>query len=370
MVSLVGEEIRHRHHRTFFQRRWIWLTALTLPWITGCQMGYIVKSAYHQAELLASRRPITEVMADPEIDPEVRRKLQLSQQARQFASAELGLKGTGNYQSYVELDRPYVTYAVSAAPKNSLEHYLWSFPMIGSVPYKGFFSLDDARAEEGQLQARNYDTYLRGVSAYSTLGWFDDPVLSSMMRYADYDLVNLIIHENVHATLYIRSQADFNEQLATFIGDRGTEIFFMQQEGPQSKTLRLARERSQDSQIFSDFISSEIADLESYYQNHQAVDESARQLRLKQIQDRFEQKIRPLMKTDNFLSFTEKPLNNARILAMKTYLKDLSQFAQAFDYFAGDFKKFLDFCRTLEDSKDPSAQLNQLVIKPGTPTKK
>jgi predicted aminopeptidase len=188
--------------------------------------------------LLNKRVPIEDVLKDPKIKPEIKRKLRLAQKAEQFAEQELGLKPTDNYESYVELNRPYVVYAVNASYKNRLEGYTWHFPIIGDVPYKGFFSLEDAKEEEKLLLKKNLDTYLRGVTAYSTLGWFDDPILSSMMSYSDHYLVETIIHETVHATIYIKDNADFNEQLASFLGAKGAEKFYLKHEGPDSKTLK------------------------------------------------------------------------------------------------------------------------------------
>ena len=130
-------------------------------------------------------------------------------------------KKTKNYSTFVNLHRPYVTYIVSAAPKNELKYYTWYFPIIGSVPYKGYFNEAGANGEARDLASEGYDTYVRGVTAYSTLGWFKDPILSSMLAYSDYDMVNTIIHETVHTTIYIKSNANFNERLASYLGDLG-----------------------------------------------------------------------------------------------------------------------------------------------------
>jgi predicted aminopeptidase len=204
----------------------ITLSVLTLITLSGCQIGYLVTSASSQVELLMSRRPIEEVLNDPTISEDDKRKLKLAVEAKEYSQSQLGLKKNKNYSSYVKLNRPFVSYVVSASPKNELKHYLWKYPMVGELPYKGFPKKESADREAEKLKKDGLDVHVRGVSAYSTLGWFNDPVLSSMLRYKDHDLVNTIIHENVHATLYIKSEADFNERLAAFVGNIGTQYFY------------------------------------------------------------------------------------------------------------------------------------------------
>jgi predicted aminopeptidase len=283
----------------------------------------------------------------------------------------LGLKKNGSYASYVHLDRPYVSYIVSAAQRDRLEPHLWTFPIVGAVPYKGYFNLDDAKEEAKGLKEKGLDTYVRGATAYSTLGWFDDPVLSSMLRYSDYDMVNLIIHESVHATLYIKSQADFNERLATFIGDIGAELYFKEKEGAQSATLIAAAAEREDDKAFSAFISKEIDRLKEWYtkQNAESLgfDETKR-TRLAEIQTAFETDLAPKLKNEKYRERLRRDLdpsrlNNASLLAWKTYVYDLSDFELAFAKMERDPLKFLEFAKSLEKSKDPEAELKNLSEK-------
>ena len=246
-------------------------------------------------KLLNDRVPIDEALKDPKISDEEKRKLELAQKARTFAENDLHLKPTKNYTSYVKLDRPYVTYVVSAAYKWELKHYQWSYPFVGKMPYKGYFNEEDAKAEELDLQKEDLDTYLRGVSAYSTLGWFKDPLLSSMLRYKDYDLVNTIIHETVHATLYIKHEADFNERLANFLGNKGAEMYYLKAEGENSPTLLAVKKDNEDEKTFSNFISQELKDLDTWYKALPASEhkEEKRTERFAEIQKRFTEKILP-----------------------------------------------------------------------------
>jgi predicted aminopeptidase len=245
--------------------RWFILALLgiSLPLLSGCQISYLVKSAYFQASLLSKRVPIEEALKDPKLTDEQKHKLKLAEEAHDFAESDLGLAHTKSYTTFVQLNRPYVTYVLSAAPKNELQAYKWWYPVVGSLPYRGFFDPESAKDEAEKMKAKGFDVYVRGVSAYSTLGWFSDPVLSSMLGYRDYDLVDTVIHETVHATIYIKSEADFNERLAVFFGNKGTQEFYKKREGPESKTLKDIASDHADEKLFADFIFKEIKKLSS-----------------------------------------------------------------------------------------------------------
>lgn len=338
------------------------LACLLAPWLTGCQITYLAKSAYSQLNLLRRRVPLEEALRDPHLTDEQKRKLRLAQAARLFAETELGLKPTKNYSSYVQLDRPYVTYVVSAAPKDELKHHLWRYPIVGSMPYKGFFNPDDAAQEASALATEGLDVYIRGVSAYSTLGWFRDPILSSMLSYRDFDLVNTIIHETVHATIFIKSEADFNERLATFIGNKGTTLFYERNEGATGPTLADMIKDQNDDHLFSEFISRELDSLEKWYETRKAVGgpitEEERKARFAEIQTRFRETIRSrLSLPDSFKGFETADLNNARLLTYRLYVQDLDEFERVFAKLGGDFRRMVEFCKSLEREADPKARL-------------
>jgi predicted aminopeptidase len=325
-------------------------------------MGYLLKSAKGQINLFTSRVDIEEALKDPQLKEKDRNKLLIAQEARKFAEEELGLKVTKNYTTFVQLHRPYVTYVVSAAPKWELKHHLWSFPILGKVPYKGFFDEKDALEEAQELGKENLDTYTRGVSAYSTLGWFKDSVLSSMLSYEDHILLNTIIHETVHTTLYIKSSADFNERLASFMGNKGMELYYLKKEGLQSPTLQLAKEENEDEKLFSQFISKEIQQLETEYKNLPESEkiEEKRIQRFELIQKKFNDEVAPKLK-HSFKSFNKIKLNNARLLVYKTYLQDMSDFEELYELMGHDFKRFMGQCKDLESSKEPEKALKSLI---------
>jgi predicted aminopeptidase len=337
--------------------------ALSALLLSSCQLNYIVKSAYNQFSMMSSQVSLDEALKDPKLTDEQKRKIQLAQKAREFAETELALKPTKNYTKFVLLDRPYVTYVVSAAPKWKLEAYKWHYPIVGSMPYKGFFNEEDAKKEQESLKEENLDTYMRGVSAYSTLGWFKDPLLSSMLQYKDYDLVNTIIHETVHATLYIKHEADFNERMAVFLGNKGAEIFYLKQEGADSPTLTTVKNENADDRMFSSWLSAKLKALETWYEKlpkNQQIEEK-RQEQFKQLQEDFKKELLPQLKTETYKKFQDIKLNNARLLVYRTYMQDLGDFEKLYDRVGGDFKKFVDECKSLEKEKDPAEALKKKI---------
>jgi predicted aminopeptidase len=342
------------------------LVRLSIPLVlliltTGCQIGYLTKSAYNQLALLSSRTNMEEALKDPSLSEEEKAKIHLSQKAMDFAVRDLHLKASKNYSRFVKLDRPYVTYVVNAASKWELKHYEWSYPFVGKMPYKGFFSEEDAKDEEIQLQKKDLDTYLRGVSAFSTLGWFEDPLLSSMLRYSRHDLVNTIIHETVHSTLYIKNSADFNERMAVFLGAVGTQAFYKKEEGPDSPTLKEIQQQDQDEKIFSQFIGKEIKSLEQWYLSQPDRNEEHRKGKFQEIIDQYKSKVEPQLKSKTYSQFGTTPLNNARILLYKTYVQDLADFEKLYELSGQDVQKFMDYCRSLESHPKPEQGLKDLI---------
>lgn len=322
---------------------------------------YIVNSGIEQGKILWNRVDIEKTLQKGDISPETKKKLLLIQDVKVFAEKELNLKKTKNYNSYVDLKRPYVSYLLRVSEKFDLKTYEWSFPFMGNFPYIGYFDKEEALEEQKSFQKKGYDTYVRGVSAYSTLGWFNDPILASMMSYQDHDLVNLIIHETIHATIFIKSHADFNEQLATFLGNKGMELYYLKKEGASSPTMKKYRGYKHDQKIFSQFITYEIAELKKWYKANPDKNIQKKKKRLKDIQVRFKKQILPKMQTQAFHYFSKIELNNAKLLPYATYLQDLSDFEKAYVIKGGSFKSFLKYCHSLEQSKNPKKELKKLI---------
>ncbi len=330
---------------------------------TGCQIPYLLKNAKDQAELLRKRTPIVDVIKDSNsLSPKELEMLKVTLEAKRFSETHLGLKPTDNYSTFVKLDEDYVTYVLSVAPKFELEHFLWSYPFVGDLPYRGYFRKSYALAESEEYIKQGFDTYVRGVAAYSSLGWFEDPIYSSMLRYSEHDLVNVIIHETVHATIYIKGEADFNERLATFIGNVGTAEFYLAREGKESQTYKLIQDENHDDHLFSEFISQKIKSLRKWYdENREQMNNDLRQEQFKAISKEFALDVRPRLRTTKYDYFSTAELNNARLLTFQTYMSDLSDFEKLFAHLDRDFGKLISFCKELEDQSEPEVRLKDYL---------
>jgi predicted aminopeptidase len=209
-------------------RRCVLLTRSRLPLavaaaaLSGCaSVGYLTQAAHGEWQLLHERRPIARVIANPGTPPALKARLQLVERARQFAVTELGLPDNRSYRSYTDLRRPFVVWNVVAAPEFSVRPLRWCFPISGCVEYRGYFHERSARAFAARLAARGNDVRVAGVTAYSTLGHFADPVLSTMLRYDDLDLVGTIFHELAHQLYYVPGDSEFDESFAMTVQTEG-----------------------------------------------------------------------------------------------------------------------------------------------------
>jgi predicted aminopeptidase len=190
--------------------------------VSGCASArYYVHVAHGEARLLLERRPVGKVLEDPATSSALAARLRLSQQARRFASRSLDLPDNRSYTSYVQLQRPYVAWNVFAAPRYSVEAVPQCFPIAGCVAYRGYFSETMAQAAAQKLKDGGDDVWVGGVPAYSTLGWFADPILSSMLRWDDDELAGTIFHELAHQLIYVKGDTAFNESFATFVEQQG-----------------------------------------------------------------------------------------------------------------------------------------------------
>jgi len=204
----------------------------------GC---YLLESAQGQLELMAQREPIAALIKNPATRPALRRQLEEVTAIRDFASRELKLPDNGSYRQYADVGRPYVVWNVVAAPEFSVEPKKWCFPVVGCVAYRGYFAERRAVAFAANLRARHFDVSVGGVAAYSTLGHFDDPILSTMVGWDDVELAAIVFHELTHQLLYVSGDAPFNEALASLVEEEGVRRWLLAQE----RAADLARYRTQ-----------------------------------------------------------------------------------------------------------------------------
>jgi predicted aminopeptidase len=199
--------------------------------VVGCQsLSYYTQAIGGHLKVMANARPVEDWLADPTTDAQLRQRLETARRIRAFASKELGLPDNGSYLSYAELNRPAVVWNVFAAPVFSVEPKAECFPFTGCVSYRGFYSEADARRHAEKLRADGYDVHVGGVPAYSTLGWFDDPLLSTFIRYPDAQLARLVFHELSHQLVYAKGDTTFNESFAVTVEEEGVRRW-LQAEG-------------------------------------------------------------------------------------------------------------------------------------------
>jgi len=219
-----------------------------VPLAAGCDtISYYRQAIGGQLEIMQAARPVEAWLADPATNAELRGRLETARRIRTFASRGLGLPDNRSYTTYAELGRPFVVWNVFAAPELSVEPRQECFPFAGCVSYRGFFSEEDARRHAGQLQAEGYDVHVGGVPAYSTLGWFDDPLLSTFIHYPDAQLARLVFHELAHQLVYARDDTTFNESFAAAVEEEGVRRW-LEAEGraAELEAFRAAQARRKD----------------------------------------------------------------------------------------------------------------------------
>lgn len=198
------------------------LAVLLAVFLCGCESAaFYAQAIGGQLGVMRSARPLDSWLADPQTTPQLRARLETARRIREFASRELALPENGSYASYADLRRPYVVWNVFAAPRFSVEAKRECFPFTGCVSYRGFFSEDMARRHADRLRGDGYDVHIAGVPAYSTLGWFDDPLLSTFILYPDTQLARLLFHELAHQVAYARDDTTFNESFAVVVEEEG-----------------------------------------------------------------------------------------------------------------------------------------------------
>lgn len=218
-----------------------------------------------QLEILLNTQAVEEVLSDPNIPDTTKQKLRLIQEVRKFAFDSLGINSSKNYTTIYDQKGKPSLWVVTASERFALKAKEWTFPFLGNVSYKGFFDYDKALKEEAKLKEKGWDTYIGIVGGWSTLGWFKDPILSNMLFRSKGDVVNLIIHELTHTTLFVKDSVEFNENLATFIGNKGTELFLKRYYGEDSDEYIRYIKDEEDFQRFSTHILAGADRLDSLY---------------------------------------------------------------------------------------------------------
>ncbi len=307
--------------------------------LNGCaSLSYYSQLAGGQLQLLRAREPVAEVIADPARAPKLRAHLAESQKARDFASRHLHLPDNQSYRLYADIGRPFVVWNVFATPEFSLSPQNHCFPIAGCVAYRGYYSQGAARGEAAIQRLKGMDVSIGGVEAYSTLGWFNDPILNSMTGWGDERLATLIFHELAHQRFYVQDDTEFNESFATFVEQEGTR---------QWRAFRgLAPDngsRLQQRDQFIGLILDTRARLEALYAQPLAA-EVMRQRKAEAF-ERFRRDYRALRDRQwagdkRYDAWVNAPLNNARLLPFGLYDQWVPAFAALFGQVGGDWVRF------------------------------
>ena len=314
-----------------------WVPLLLAVGLNGCST-YYGQLAVGQLDLLRQREPIAAIIDDPQRDPQLRQRLSLVLQARAFASSALALPDNGSYRLYADIQRPYVVWNLFATEEFSVAPLTHCFPIAGCVAYRGYYQPGRARGAAAFLKAEGYDTLVSGVQAYSTLGWFDDPLLSSMLRWDDERLAGLIFHELAHQQLYVAGDTAFNESFASFVEREGLRQWRASRGLPPLSDA--AQKRSAE---FSELMLETRARLAALYESN--LDESAMRAAKQAEFTRLRQAYRelrdgPWQGDRRFDRWMAQPLNNASLLPFGLYDGWVPAFAVLFEQVDGDWARF------------------------------
>lgn len=354
---------------------WLFLATIALgaavaaASLVSTEVDFLLRSGYEEARILLARRPLRELIEDPATPAERVRQFQMVLSARAFAAKQLGLAAGDTYTTFSDVgDRDSLLWVVTASRKDRLEAYRWWYPIVGSVPYKGFFQREDALAEQRRLEAAGYDTYLRPSGAFSTLGWFNDPLLSTALEDDPVELVSTVIHELAHNTLWAPGSVRFNESYANFVGLRGAEIFFASQ-GDERAALRCAA-MWRDEKRLGDFYESLSRRLDALYASGLA----GRQLEAgrREIFSRARAYLAgPLdsrLEVYSGKGGSRRELNNAVVIAARIYRTGLDGFDRVLGSQGGDVRASVGMIQRLVEA-DPGRPLAALAAGPRVPAR-
>jgi len=240
------------------------IIALALIWNYEL-VAYGYMQAKGQLSIIFNAKPITEFLADPNTPDSLKQKINYIQEVRQYAIDSLGINDSDSYTTLYDQKGKPVLWIVTACEPFALKAKSWNFPLIGSFSYKGFFVEEKAESEAEKLKKQGYDARVGSVNAWSTLGWLNDPILSNMLFRGDGSLAELIIHELTHGTLYVKDSVEFNENLATFVGEKGAEKFLAYKFGADSEQLKRYTYRGADDSVFTNYFLTSAKRLDSLY---------------------------------------------------------------------------------------------------------
>lgn len=311
-------------------------------------VSYGIRQGYGQLYIVWNAKPVEEYLASPDFPDSLKARLRLIDEVRKYAIDSLGLKDTENYKTLFDQQGEEIMWVVMACEPFKLKPKEWKFPIVGSVPYKGFFNKQRALKLKKELEEEGWDVVVRNPGGWSTLGWFTDPILSKMLKRSEGDLANLIIHEMSHATIFVKDSVDFNENLATFIGDRGAEAFLIYKYGRDSKEYTTYIDEDKDYLKFVDHMLHGSQVLDSLYQTMKDDDpmeqkKKAKEAMIQQIVNSMDTLSLSLTKHPSD-RYKDKLPNNAYFMNFRQYQSKQNIFWDEWSgEFNSDLKKYIQY---------------------------
>lgn len=334
------------------------LRVLLIILVMGSAKGcYVLDQAFTQNSLLNSRRALSEVIQDDKVDDELKASLKEAQEIISYAHKN-GLTGAGAYEHFVALEGDAISYVVSAAPPLSLEPYTWWFPIVGEVPYLGFFNEPDRDDKANELKEQGLDVATGQVGAFSSLGWFEDPLYSSMLRRDPTSLAHLLFHELTHRTFWSQGSVRFNENLAEFVALNLTKKYLI--DGGRHEDLEAYKDRRQDKLLYIEWVQGLKDELEALYQANISDEEKLQ--KKKAVFQRFLTTEYPSFKSNGYQRIKNREWNNARVMAASLYSPKLEEFERALSCLQPQtIGEFLDELALLEEEHgEPFLALNHM----------
>ncbi|HEX2451941.1 MAG TPA: aminopeptidase [Gemmatimonadales bacterium] len=324
---------------------------------------YVSRAGLEESRILRGARPLDQLIADPGIKPEFRASLGLVRETRDYA-AGLGLAAKETYTTFTDVGRDTLLLNLSAAPKDCICPYHWKYPIVGRIPYKGFFDFRKARLEADGLAGQGYDVYLRPAAAFSTLGWFNDPLLSTALTRDSVELAALVFHEIAHNSLYVRSATPFNESFADYVGYHAAESFFRAR--GDSAAAQRAADRWHDEMVLGRYYAKLTDRLNSFYATKpdSVALERGRAAAAQWAREQLEGPIGAELRTYRIGRLTERPINNAQLVGATIYRTRLDLFDRWHLRHGGDVRQSVSAMRELMEGVEGDsayARLEQAV---------
>ncbi len=324
----------------------------TIVLISGCSnLGYYAQSISGQINILNNRQPIKELLQSDDTEPVLKQKLALALKMREFATNELDLPENDSYRSYVDTGSPYVVWNIVAAPEFSLQLEEWCFPFAGCIRYRGYFAEKDVIEYAKQYREKSYDVYLRGVEAYSTLGWFDDPLLNTVIHRSEASLAGLIFHELAHQVVYVDNDSAFNESFAKTVELEGIRLWMI--DNGTEDAFKKYKKNSSRRNDFVKLVKNTYSKLERLYTQDFADNEKRekKQAIIDEMRNIYKQLKHHWGGYEGYDKWFSTEINNAKIAAITTYADYVPAFTTLLQQHNNDFKQFYIAASELGDLK-------------------